>query len=49
MCDWLKGLFGKKCNCKENGCCESKKTEEKNVLDDAVTSKSEEDKKETTV
>jgi len=28
MCDWLKGLFGKKCNCEEKGCCEEKKTEE---------------------
>ena len=28
MCNWLKGLFGKKCNCEEKGCCEPKKTEE---------------------
>jgi len=28
MCNWLKGLFGKKCKCEEKGCCEDKKTEE---------------------
>ena len=29
MCNWLKGLFGKKCNCEEKGCCcEEKKVEE---------------------
>jgi len=28
MCNWLKGLFGKKCNCDEKGCCEPKKNEE---------------------
>lgn len=28
MCNWLKGLFGKKCNCEEKGCCEEKKAEE---------------------
>jgi len=25
MCNWLKSLFGKKCNC-EGHCCEDKKT-----------------------
>jgi len=25
MCNWLKGLFGKKCCCEEKGCCEDKK------------------------
>lgn len=25
MSNWLKGLFGKKCNC-EHGCCKEKKT-----------------------
>ncbi len=28
MCNWLKGLFGKKCCCEEKGCCEEKKVEE---------------------
>lgn len=28
MCNWLKSLFGKKCNCEEKGCCEEKKVEE---------------------
>lgn len=28
MCNWLKGLFGKKNCCENKGCCEPKKTEE---------------------
>ena len=27
MCNWIKGLFGKKCCCEEKGCCEDKKVE----------------------
>ena len=31
MCNWLKGLFGKKNCCEKKGCCEEKKTEEATV------------------
>ncbi len=43
MCNWLKGLFGKKCNCEEKGCCEEKKAEETVTPVTPVEEKKEED------
>jgi len=39
MCNWLKSLFGKKCNCEEKACCETKDCcEEKETATTAVPS-----------
>lgn len=46
MCNWLKGLFGKKCKCDEKGCCEEAKKTEETAAPVAPETPAQEEKKE---